>query len=285
VPKWSTDNKCFSCHNNGDGARALYTGLHLGFAVPARALAATADWLKRSGQWDQIDAAAGSSDKSLARIQFAAALVEAVDAQARPPGGRAWKLGRAAELVAEHQKKDGSWQVDVGGNIGSPATYGPALATYLARRTLQKADAKRYQEIIAKADGWLEQLPVKNVLDAAAVLLALKNSSTSKAASQRRHCLDLIRKGEAKEGGWGPYVNSPPEAFDTAVVLLALAHTDQPGCKDMLQRGRTFLTASQQEEGSWKETTRPAGAKSYAQRISTTAWATMALLETSQKAK
>jgi hypothetical protein len=278
VPAWAVKNKCFSCHNNGDGARALYSALRLGHSIPKEAIKDTSDWLTRPEQWDKIGDAAGSSDKNLARIQFAAALVDALDAGVIKDRE---VLGKAAMLVAENQKPDGSWQVDAPGTVGSPATYGPSLATYLARRTLLRADSKRYQTAIAKADRWFEQIPVKNVFDAAAVLLALSDISTSAATAQKRRCLDLIRKGDSKVGGWGPYVNSAPEVFDTAVVLLAIARNPkEPGVKDMLNRGREFLVKSQQEDGGWQETTRPAGAQSYAQRVSTTAWATLALLNT-----
>ena len=30
VPRWSRENHCFSCHNNGDAARALYAGDRIG---------------------------------------------------------------------------------------------------------------------------------------------------------------------------------------------------------------------------------------------------------------
>jgi len=277
VPVWSVKNKCFSCHNNGDGARALYTAVRVGHTVPEKVLQDTSDWLTHPERWDKIGDAAGSSDKNLARIQFATALVDALDARVVKDRE---VLGKAARLVAENQKPDGSWQVDAPGNVGSPCTYGPCLATYLARQTLQTADAKKYKTAIDKADRWFERVPVKNVLDAAAVLQALSNISTTEAAAQRQHCLVLIGKGESKDGGWGPYVNSPPEPFDTALVILALPQNpDKSGMKDMIKRGRAFLIKSQQVDGSWPETTRPAGAESYAQRISTTAWATMALLK------
>jgi hypothetical protein len=276
VPAWSVKNKCFSCHNNGDGARVLYTAVRLGHSVPKKSLVAASDWLTRPERWDKIGDTAGSSDKNLARIQFAAALVDGLEVGVIK---NREVLGKAAMLVAENQKPGGSWQVDAPGNVGSPATYGPCLATYLARQTLQKADPKRFKTAIDKADHWFERVPIKNVLDAAAVLRALSGLSTTEASAQRRHCFDLIRKGESKDGGWGPYVSSPPEPFDTAVVILALSHYhEEAGVKDMIKRGRAFLIKSQQEDGSWPETTRPAGAQSYAQRISTTAWATLALL-------
>jgi hypothetical protein len=40
------------------------------------------------------------------------------------------------------------------------------------------------------------------------------------------------------------------------------------------------MIRQQLADGSWPETTRPAGQSSYAQRISTTAWALLALFET-----
>jgi hypothetical protein len=48
----------------------------------------------------------------------------------------------------------------------------------------------------------------------------------------------------------------------------------------MIGKGRAYLVATQQDDGSWTETTRPSGNESYAQRLSTTGWATLALLMT-----
>jgi hypothetical protein len=51
----------------------------------------------------------------------------------------------------------------------------------------------------------------------------------------------------------------------------------------MIQRGRAFLLAQQNTDGSWPATTRPSGGDSYAQMMSTTGWATLAVLETREK--
>ena len=48
--------------------------------------------------------------------------------------------------------------------------------------------------------------------------------------------------------------------------------------KVAIARGRDFLIRDQLPDGSWPETTRPAQQESYAQRISTTAWAVLALM-------
>jgi hypothetical protein len=267
VPRWSQDNHCFSCHNNGDAARALYAARRRGYAVPAGALMETTRWLVQPARWDDNHGNPAASDKKLARIQFAAALAEA------------WRTGAthdrkalmdAADSLAALQEADGAWLVDTGGLPGAPATYGIALATYMTRRTLEIAGAKRFQAAIARANRWFEAATPTNILDAAATLLALPRS-----AEIKRKCLPMILSSQTSDGGWGPQPHTPAEAFDTAIVLLALnaAGETQPA-----GRGRAFLIAQQEPTGAWPETTRPGGAQSYAERISTTAWVTCALL-------
>jgi hypothetical protein len=278
VPRWSAEHNCYSCHHNGDAARALYTAKRLGYAVPAKALKNTSRWLERPNDWDHNGGEGPFNDKVLSRIQFAAALIEALDAMAVRGEDQ---LEQAAELVAQQQRKDGSWKVGTDGAVGSPTTYGASLATAFARRVLERADAKKHREAIARADQWLRQIPVKNVLEAASVLLGLDTTEDAAARKQRERCLAVIKKGEDRQGGWGPYTSSSPEPFDTALVVLALAPiADAPTIASMRRRGREYLLSIQKPDGSWTETTRPAGEESYAQRLSTTGWATLALLAT-----
>ncbi len=77
VPRWSSENHCYSCHNNGDAARALYVGRTSGYTVPAEALADTTAFLLAPDKWSEARGAPAATDKNLARIQFAAALAEA----------------------------------------------------------------------------------------------------------------------------------------------------------------------------------------------------------------
>jgi hypothetical protein len=277
VPRWSAENGCYSCHHNGDAARALYEAARRGRKVPPRALADTNRWLARPADWDHNGGEGEFSDKKLAALQFAAAL--AAGAEAGLVKDRE-ALARAAARVAACQERDGRWAVAAGEAVGSPATHGTALATYLARETLRRADARKYHDALARADAWARRAPVESVLDAAAVLLLLGRADDAAARAQRRRCLGLVRKGQSRDGGWGPYVNSAPEPFDTAVVVLALAAQAGDEAAALAKRGRAFLVASQQADGSWRETTRPAGRDSYAQRLSTAGWATLALLAT-----
>ena len=280
VPAWSRVNYCFSCHNNGDGARALYAASRKGHHIPARALTETTAWLARPDRWEKNKGDPGFSDQRLANIQFAASLLAATEAsQVRGRG----KVREAARKVAADQSSDGSWPIDAGNAIGSPATYGTVLATFMAWRVLRSADAPGTAEAVRKAGKWLRQSPTTTVLAAATSVLALAPDGTEAARARQRECLDLLRRAQTQDGGWGPYADAPPEAFDTAVVLLALAEMrEAPGVKEMILRGRGFLVAQQQADGGWPASTRPPGGQSYAQRISTTGWATLALLATRQ---
>lgn len=283
VPQWKVANKCYSCHNNGDAARALFQARKQGLEFDRDALANTVAWLKQPENWRHNGGEGEFSDKRLAAIQFGASLLAA-----RSTGtldDRA-ALQRAAALVAAEQEDDGSWQVDAPGTVGSPATYGSGLATAAALRLLVAADQEKFADAIVRAGRWLRQHEAKNMPDAAGVLLALADAPDDAARAQRERCLSLLRKGQRDSGGWGPYSVSRTEPFDTAVAVLALAASaDFAGRSEMIERGRRYLIEMQLDDGSWPETTRPSGDISYAQRLSTTGWATLALLADSKPSR
>ncbi len=298
VARWPAENGCFSCHNHGDGARALYTAQRLGLTVDTATLAETTAWLKQPDRWQHQTNSEEFSDPRLTPIQFAGALAAAMRAGTitdRQP------LREAAAMIADLQSADGSWPSDAAGAVGSPVTYGTTLVTAAAARALIAADADRFAPQIEQASRWLAAQRPTNVLSAAALLpgatdpfatltfptlLASEPSAPpapvtdplAPTAEHRAACLELIRQGQHPSGGWGPYVQSAPEPFDTAVVLLALAGEEDSIDPGLIERGRQFLLDTQVSDGSWPETTRPAGAESYAQRLSTTAWATLALM-------
>jgi hypothetical protein len=276
VPKWKTDNACFSCHNNGDAARALIAAARLGKLADRRPLADTLAFLAQPAAWDDNGPDGPFKDKQLARVQFAMALAEAARAGLIEDRKA---LDRAAALLVELQAADGSWQIGPADQVGSPVTYGRALATLVALRALETLGPQTHREAIAGADRWFESTEPKSVLDAAATLWALARATSKPALAQRQRALALIRRGQSDDGGWGPFANAPPEVFDTAIVLLALAaQTDKQELEPLVARGRRYLLKEQLADGSWPETTRPHGAESYAQRLSTTGWAVQALL-------
>ncbi|MFO0950028.1 MAG: prenyltransferase/squalene oxidase repeat-containing protein [Isosphaeraceae bacterium] len=294
VPLWSRENHCFSCHNNGDAARALMDARRRGVARAKPTgpgpgtdpLSDTLAWLARPEGWDRNGGQGPFSDKTLARVQFTAALADAVSAGLvtdRAP------LLAAAATLAKDQAADGSWPIEGEPEVlGSPAAYGRPLATLTARNALYAADPLRYRSAVERADRWLDARPVVRVMDASIALLAVGSpgrisEGPGRYRARRTAALERLRAGQSDDGGWGPYVDAPPEAFDTALAMLALARqTPDAETRAMIARGRAYLLANQNPDGSWSETTRPSGAESYAQRLSTIGWAALALLATAR---
>lgn len=276
VPAWRAENQCYSCHNNGDAARALFAAVRRGHDVPEASMDDTLAWLSEPDAWGDQKGEEAFSDEVLARIQFASALSDAIDAGLIVERDA---LVAAARLVAADQSDDGSWQLDESGSIGSPATYGTFLATATAHHVLTSAGQDHFTDELERADRFLRDTEVKTVLAAAAVLRALADAGDAYALRQQGLSQDLIVEGQAPSGGWGPRVTSAPEPFDTALVLLALVRYG--GNEQLIEQGRRYLLDTQLDDGSWAETTRPAGQLSYAQCMSTTGWALLALLATS----
>src|SRR5262245_65321501 len=100
----------------------------------------------------------------------------------------------------------------------------------MARRTLEAADSVAFSGAIARANQWLTAERPVNILDAAAMLMALPKSE-----SVRKKCIDLLLRSQTSDGGWGPQPRAPAEVFDTALVLLAL---DAAGMTTPIARGR-----------------------------------------------
>jgi len=282
VPRWPREKGCYSCHNNGDAARALYRAVRAGMHLPSESLAETNRWLAQPNRWGHNGGDAPRSDKRLARLAFTATLATAGGAGA-VTDPRAPLL--AAQRLADDQSPDGYWPLEGEDSESSPATYGRLLGTFTARRALASIEPDRFQAAIARADQWLGRQRIVTVTDASVSLLVSAKVQSPAAAARRDRGLALLQRAQGDDGGWGPRTLSPSEPFDTALALLALAECPSSAQIDrMIVRGRAFLIAEQLADGSWVETTRPAGNVSYAQRISTCGWATMALLETQKRA-
>jgi hypothetical protein len=285
VPRWHREHQCYSCHNNGDATRALITASAHGHVVHA-AIEDTIAWLSTPERWDSNARRGGSEELPLARIQFASALASlAVLGRVEPDA-----LKRAAALLVVHQQNDGSWRLSESQMLGSATFYSTSLATAMARRSLAGAMTETVARARAKASAWLRTTTPAAVVDASAVLLGLERDVDPAAVAQRQRSLQVLKRGQGPDGGWGPYVNSQSEPFDTALTLLALAGLPNVDARSTspysdrereqaIRRGREYLLGTQLPDGSWPETTRPPHGESYAQRISTTAWSLLALLE------
>jgi hypothetical protein len=245
------------------------------------ALDSTLVFLNDPAAWS-TNAGHRNTDKPLARLVFAGALAAAGVKDTKPSPA----LVAVAKILEADQKADGSWPVEEAGAV----TFGPTLATALARSTLIAAGREPDHFAVAQIDRWLRTVEATSVHDAAGIVLGLGGELDVMSTKQRSACLEIIRAAEAPNGGWGYQPGGSPQVFETAVVMLALREMarDQRVAKsaygeENLQRalsaGRRFLQGSQSADGSWPAGPGP-GKPNLARQVSTTAWALLALVET-----
>lgn len=285
IPRWQGEPSCVSC--SGDGARALLVARADGHDI-GNGLATTLAFLEKPGEWNQPAASGAEPMTPLARLRLASALAAASARDLHP--GEA--LTKAADLIDDDQQADGSWPAVADDRPGTAATWGNALATAMARTTLIAAGREPDHFSVAQIDRFLRTVPVTNVLDAAAVVLGLGVDMDVMATTQRIRSLDLLRSTQADSGGWPHDAGGTPQVFETAVAVLALGQLQrdprlaraafgEENLRQAMGRARDFLAAAQKPDGSWPDAS--AGAdESYAGRISTTAWALVALLESAR---
>lgn len=283
VPRWFEENRCHACHSAGDPARALMFASSLGFDLKERSLRDSKLWLDQPGTWNTTHTDAEFTDEKLSAIQFGFALTFA-NQYATEQDRRS--LVDAARMIADFQEPDGRWEIFSRDTVGTPITYGRFLATAIAMKTLKASGEQTLETNIERAERWIRQQQPKTMLDAAGTLYALDDAQDEAAKKLRGDCLNLLEQGQGRHGGWGPYVVSPPEPFDTAIAVLALqTYTSEPKYANMIERGIEYLKSTQLEDGGWDETTRPPGLESYPLRIATAGWATLALLSTLEERK
>src|SRR5262245_35379068 len=206
VPRWRREHPCYSCHNNGDAARALIAASARGHAV-GNGIDDSLAWLATPERWESNARRGGSEELPLAQVQFASALSAMVSAGRAQPDA----LDRAAALLVVHQQDDGSWRLGESQTLGGATFYGTSLATAMARRTLAGAKSSAHERPLARANAWLRSADPATVLDASSVLFGLDRDADAAAVAQRQKCRDVLKRGQGPDGGWGPYVTSQSE--------------------------------------------------------------------------
>ena len=70
VPAWPRENQCFSCHHQGDGARALASARAQGWKLPVETLDSSQQWLEKLEDWYLQKGDPNAKDPLLADLQF-----------------------------------------------------------------------------------------------------------------------------------------------------------------------------------------------------------------------
>ena len=278
--QWVQENKCYSCHNNGDAARALFlTSPKLAARFSGPQWRELIEWYQEPDKWNEASNRELDLSPTLGLVQFAATSIEAQRQTLRPMPPSGYARIRSLILAAQHE--DGSWHLENEGQLGSPATYGNVLGTLRALEILAKLPTAQSKTATDRAINWIDQQNPHASIELAAGSQILKLSTRPKEQAKSRLWLRRLRDQQNRNGGWGPFRSQFSEIFDTAIALIALCSQPKPDIEaGVILAGRSFLIENQESDGGWLETTRPSGGTSYAQHISTTAWALIALNKT-----
>lgn len=274
---WKTENACFSCHNNGDATRVLLENSESPRLFKNSRWNESIRWLGTPEKWKKASSTEVDLSPALAIIQFGNAMLAAQQIGLLPLNDSRHRS--AAMLTIETQHVDGYWEIEAPGHLGSPGTYGNPLGTAMALKILKNSTVSKAESAIQKSMDWITQMSLRSTIDLAAGIQILKNSDKSEHLALVTKWSQKLIQQQNDNGSWGPFASRFGEAFDTAVAIQTLAPflSTHPDFHRPLNRGRTFLVNTQEPAGGWTETTRPPGGSSYAQHISTSAWALSAL--------
>ena len=70
MASWSRENRCFSCHNDGDAARAMFIARKSRFAPKLDEVAPTVDFLAHPERWHENGDENPFGDKAIGRTYF-----------------------------------------------------------------------------------------------------------------------------------------------------------------------------------------------------------------------
>jgi hypothetical protein len=275
LAQWHAEERCASCHHDGDAARVLWS-FDAGFdALREARLAEHRHRLLRSSLWCDPQADPRFRDERLALVQRAAALHAALARGARLDVGAMESL---FEALRAEQEEPGCWLGSTTTGLGGPVTYGPFLATAVALGALDERVDAASVAAVRRGRAWLANATPSATMEHAAVAWALAAPREPREREARDVAVEALLARAARSGGFAPWEQGPSEVFDTALALLALeAQPAAPDIERARAAARGYLEREQELDGGWRETTRPAGGESRAHRVSTSAWAAQAL--------
>lgn len=275
LARWRGEERCASCHHDGDAARVLWSSATGVESRRGAELATHGARLVDLELWRNPRADPRSGDERLALVQRAAALHAALaqGAELDPAA-----VEGTLEALRAEQEESGCWLGSGSTELGGPVTYGPFLATAVVLEVLGARGDLASARAVRRGRAWLASAAPRATIEHAAVAWALVAPRDGRERVARDGSVAALLARGASSGGFAPWQEGPSEVFDTALALIALEA--QPAAPDLARisaAARGFLECEQEPDGGWPETTRPAGGTSRAHRVSTSAWAAQAL--------
>jgi hypothetical protein len=199
-----------------------------------------------------------------------------------------------AMVLARQQAPNGAWQFALPRVPMQSSFFTITALTIQSLRTYgPRTHAAEVADRIRRAKGWLLTAPTETSEDRSLRLLGLKWAGASREEKQK--AIEELRADQRPDGGWAQTAALQSDAYATGQALYAL-HVGGgiPVTDPVYQRGVQFLLRTQEEDGSWFVNKRampvnnyfdaafPHGQSQYSS-FNATCWATMALLQTTDR--
>jgi len=300
MKRFLAQSECASCHHQGLGVAVLGRARLKGFKVDSALLESN---VKRAQ--DNMGMAMPLLQGALTNPQMAALVPTSEMGEMTVASSYIfWGLEEAqvkpnpvfsalAQYSATQQQPMGNWEYTLHrGPMQESLVTATAFQVLGLRRFVTTPDGA---ERIRKAQAWLQSAPTPTTEDKAARLLGLRWSGLSAAAVQKQATALLAL--QRPDGGFGAKAGASSDAHTTGMALYSLrAAAGLPVSHPAVRKAADYLLRTQDESGAWYanktiqpfnyffDTGFPGGESQYAS-FGATGWATLALMEMSERPK
>jgi hypothetical protein len=288
---WMRKQQCASCHHIPVMVWALSEARNRGYPVNEKLLGEVTSWALAAENHAQVFPDL-PLDKKRTETDYLGPLLMALgvgaikDRDAAVEGARRRMVAHAVS----QQGQDGSWNANSGGRPPVHASRDVQTGWLLlalsdpAGGKDTKDPWKAQREAAAE---WLSRNPAADSHQALAMRL-LVHQRLGKPAGDSKPLLESLLGQQNEDGGWSQVKTMKSDAFATGLSLYVLSGQKAAGVEGAVRRAQAFLCKTQQPDGSWPMTSRPAEPSGPGPagdlrpiRYFGTAWATIGLVRSS----
>lgn len=253
---WRDEHNCVSCHHAALVVWSMEEAKHQGQTVDEPLLAELIKWIAESGDGKTGVPRPESVPQAFNEkaVSFALGLVSVPQPDAVTQQG----LRTLLATVKSDQQENGAW---ASWPETRPPLFGPSdeRGTISALLALLPAATDGDEQAIAARNRGLQWLTSHNT-DGDPQSIALRLvlwQKLGRSAEEIGPLVAQIRKRQNADGGWSQTTEMSSDAWATGQALYALATAGVGSSDPAIQRGQSFLVATQREDGSWLMTSRP----------------------------
>ena len=187
-------------------------------------------------------------------------------------------LTRIADWLVSKQQPDGRWPID---HQEAPVDQGEVMVTGGALMTLKaarRAEAKpAYDQAAQKAVTWLRRTTNGTTQDLTFAVMGLKAGGVGDDDVDVKRLIDMLRRRQKSDGGWGETESLGSNGYATGQVLYTYKLAGVPIDDESFLRGAIWLLQHQSPDGSWQQINSQQTRSDRASNFATTMWAVIGL--------